>query len=328
MPRNQPSRPRQTVRFDPERPLAGRLPPLIMLRAFEATGRTGSMRKAASDIGISHTVVSRHIQNLEAWIGAKLLTAGPRGATLTPEGQELFDITTTAFHSIAETAARLRTGAGQDEFHIWCVPGLATRWLTPRLDDIRHVIASGEVLLRAIDRIPDFAGGEADLMVGFGDFDALPEGAIPLLQPRMFPVASPAWLQRHCMPGSLEELTRLPLIHEESHAQWTTWFERAGTRLQQPLTGPRLWDANLGFDAAMAGQGVALTSDLMVAREIEDGRLVELFETDIRVGGYYLLTSEAGLKDERCARFRIWIEAAIREFEASARRTRGQIPAA
>src|SRR5690606_35838047 len=92
------STPARTGRlFNPERPLAGRLPPLTMLRAFEAAARTGSMRKASSDIGISHTVVSRHISGLESWIGWKLVHAGPRGIVLTPEGEALFAATSSAF---------------------------------------------------------------------------------------------------------------------------------------------------------------------------------------------------------------------------------------
>lgn len=305
----------RTALFNPERPLSGRLPPMTMLRAFEATGRTGSMRKAANDIGISHTVVSRHIQNLEAWIGWKLLSAGPRGTTLTPEGQSLYAVTATAFQSIANVSAQLRSKAGSDEFHIWCAPGLATRWLIPRLAEIRETIASGEVLLRAADHIPDFTQGEADLMIGFGDLHNLPDRAIPLLQPRMFPVASPSWLAKNGIPGSIDDLTRLPLIHEESYAQWTSWLQLAHIQIQGTLAGPRLWDASLGFDAALAGQGVALTSNLMVSREIEDGRLVELFNTDIRVGSYYLLTPRANWQDERIVRFKTWIKETMSELE-------------
>jgi DNA-binding transcriptional LysR family regulator len=273
------------------------------------------MRKAADDIGISHTVISRHIRNLEAWIGWKLLTAGPRGAVLTPEGHFLHAATAAAFQSIASVAAELRSKAGTDELHIWCVPGLATRWLIPRLAEIRHAISSGEVLLRAIDRIPDFTRGEADMMVGFGDFANLPERAIPLLQPRMFPVVSPAWLEQYGMPKAIDDLIQLPLIHEESHAQWIKWFRLAGVEIRRSLMGPRLWDASLGFDAALAGQGVALTSNLIVAQEIEDGRLIELFDTDICVGGYFLLTSESNRQDERIDRFKTWIQRMISDSE-------------
>lgn len=307
-------KPTREFRFDPSRPLSGRLPPLILLRAFEATARTGSMRKAANDIGISHTVVSRHVRNLETWIGWKLLTAGPRGIDLTPEGRSLYGATSVAFQSIANISAQLRARAGADELHIWCFPGLATRWLTPRLDEIRAVISSGEVLLRATDQMPDFARGDADLMIGFGDFARLPDGAIPLLQPRMFPVVSSGWLSRFGIPASIEELACLPLIHEESYAQWTSWLMRAGVQLDRTLMGPRLWDANLGFDAALAGQGVALTSNLMVADEIEQGLLVELFNTDIRVGGYYLLTA-TNAQDERVRRLKGWIMRSLAAYE-------------
>jgi DNA-binding transcriptional LysR family regulator len=58
-----------------------------MLRAFEAAGRTGSMRAAAEDIGVSHTVVSRHVRNLVHWFSQKLVRTGPRGDELTPEGE-------------------------------------------------------------------------------------------------------------------------------------------------------------------------------------------------------------------------------------------------
>ncbi len=299
----------------PVRPLAGRLPPLPMLRAFEATGRTGSMRRAAADIGISHTVISRHIRNLEAWIGWKLIKSGPRGATLTVEGEALFAVTTNALQSISEIAGQLRSSAGVDELHIWSVPGLATRWLTPRLRDIQDAISSSEVLLRSSAQIPDFSLGEADVMIGFGNHDQLPDHAIPLIQPRMFPAASPSWLQLNGIPKAIEELTQLPLIHEESYAQWAHWFRLANIDVKKPLRGPRLWDANLGLDAAIAGQGVALTSNVLAANEIKNGRLIELFQTDIRVGGYFLLTSRPNSEDSRIERFREWLEAALRAFE-------------
>lgn len=306
----------RSLRFDPDRPLAGRLPPLTMLRAFEAAGRTGSMRKAAGDIGISHTVVSRHVRNLEAWLGWELLEAGPRGVELTPEGQSLYAVTSVAFQSIASLSAQLRAKAGADELHIWCFPGLATRWLIPRLGEIRTAVSSGEVLLRATDRMPDFARGEADIMIGFGDFNRLPDRARPLIQPRMFPVVSASWLDRNSLPAAIGDLAQLPLIHEESYAQWTSWFMQAGVTLDRPLKGSRLWDANLGFDAALAGQGVALTSNLMAANELAEGQLVELFDTEIRVGGYYLVTPPNS-PDERIDRLVDWLVRTLAEYEGS-----------
>lgn len=284
------------------------LPPLIMLRAFEAVARMGSMRRAADDIGVSHTVVSRHVRNLEHWMGVKLVSATPRGVVLTPQGETLFVAVGRAFRIIANTTAELRPASRRAALRIWCMPGLATRWLTPRLSEIEAAMGEVEISLRAIDRLPDFGSGEADLMIGFTNFDRLPEGAERLILPRMFPVASPAWIERHGAPTSLAELAQASLIHEDSRQQWTDWFEAMGVPLRTPLRGPRLWDANLGFDAALAGQGIALVTRLTAGAEIDDGRLVELLASTVRLGGYYLLSAPQRVGDPVLARFERWLE--------------------
>lgn len=283
------------------------LPPLVMLRAFEAVARMGSMRKAADDIGVSHTVVSRHVRNLEHWMGQKLVAATPRGVVLTAQGETLFAAVSRAFRIIANTTAELRPAAARSALRIWCMPGLATRWLTPRLSEIEAAMGAVDISLRAIDRLPDFAAHEADLMIGFGSFDDLPPGAEQLVLPRMFPVASPAWIARHGAPKTLAELAEAPLIHEESRQQWTDWFDAMGLKLRTELRGPRLWDANLGFDAALAGQGVALVTRLTAGAEIDSGRLVEILASTVRLGGYYTLVAPQRAADPVLARFESWL---------------------
>ncbi|ADZ69147.1 LysR substrate-binding domain-containing protein [Polymorphum gilvum] len=284
-----------------------RLPPLILLRAFEAVGRTGSMRKAADDIGVSHTVVSRHVRNLEAWMGCKLVAAGPRGVALTDAGEILLASVSRAFQAIATTASELRPRPRGGSIRIWSMPGLASRWLTPRISEIEKQLAGADIVLRSTSVLPDFARSEADLVIGFGPFDGLPDGAIRLVQPRMFPVASVRWLTENGMPESLARLPMLPLIHEESHRQWHDWFEAAQVQVRGPLSGPRLGDANLGFDAALAGQGIALVSRVLAQRELETAALHELFDTDIRLGGYYLLASPERRADPAIGHFTRWI---------------------
>jgi LysR family transcriptional regulator, glycine cleavage system transcriptional activator len=291
---------------------ARRLPPLVMVRAFEAAARTGSMRKASDDIGVSHTVVSRHVRNLEAWAGRKLIVSGPRGVKLTREGEIFFTTVSKAFQMIASATVELRPLSRRRILRIWSVPGLATRWLAPRLSMIEKTLAGAEIVLRAIDRLPDFGSFEADVMIGFGD---PPSEAIPLVLPRMFPVASKRWTAENGVPANLAELAELRLIHEESRRQWTEWFEKAGMALTKPLTGPLLWDASLGFDAALAGQGIALASRLTAGDEIESGNVMELLRTDVRLQGYYLLIRPDLTRDPLTLRFRGWIEDHIRRDE-------------
>lgn len=95
----------------------------------------------------------------------------------------------------------------------------------------------------------------------------------------------------HGTPAALVDLPNWPLIHEESHRQWTDWFEAAGVGASQRLHGPRLWDASLGLDAARASQGIALGSRILAEDDLASGRLAELFATDIRLGGYYVVSA-------------------------------------
>jgi DNA-binding transcriptional LysR family regulator len=180
---------------------------------------------------------------------------------------------------------------------------------------VQQTLPDADLVLRATDQLPDFGAGEADVMVGFAHGTDLPGGAVPLIQPRMFPVASPRWIGDVGLPRSLRELADRPLIHEESRQQWTDWFEAAGVVLDQPLSGPRLSDANLGFDAALAGVGVALATRLTARDEIAAGRLVELFKTNIRLGRYYFLASPAVRRDSVIGRFHEWIASQVQATE-------------
>lgn len=284
------------------------LPPLHLVRAFHAIGQAGSIRRGAAAIGVSHTVVSRHLRHLEAWIGAKLFERGPAGAVLTTEGRALFEATEVAFERLSSAIADIRPQNLIGALRIWVFPGLAGRWLGPRLAEIEALLPHVEITLRATEDIPDFAAHEADLFIGFAPEDALPLGARILAMPRMFPVASPSWIERNGRPENVEMLARYPLIHERSYGQWRRWLDAAGVATDIPLSGPRLWTASLGLDAATADQGIALATHLSVARELRNGRLVELLASDIRIGSYYLLTAPERQNKSPVLVFLTWLE--------------------
>ncbi|MGI9387406.1 MAG: LysR family transcriptional regulator, partial [Methyloligellaceae bacterium] len=63
-----------------------RIPSLNALRAFEAAARHGSMSRAADELFVTHAAVSRHVRDLEAWLGATLFERTGRGVVLTELG--------------------------------------------------------------------------------------------------------------------------------------------------------------------------------------------------------------------------------------------------
>jgi DNA-binding transcriptional LysR family regulator len=289
-----------------------RLPPLSMLRAFEAVGRHGSMRKAADDLGVCHTVVSRHVQNLQDWFGTRLVETGPRGVALTEQGALVYAATAAAFDRIAEATAELRPDrVGARQLRLWCVPGLASRWLPPRLSDLQAALPGVEIVVRATTEKPDLKRGDADAVICFGETP--PEGgrALQLERTRIFPVASPEWIERQPPIETLGDLAKCFLIHEDSRDQWRRFFRAAGHEPPSTLHGPRLWYASSAHEAALAGQGVALATRLQAADDLVAGRLVELLATEVCLGGYWFVAAEQRWDTAVILRLRQWFAASV-----------------
>jgi DNA-binding transcriptional LysR family regulator len=262
-------------------------------------------------LALSHTVVSRQVADLEAWLGVRLVDRGPRGVRLTDEGQRYFAIVTRLFDDLSEATADLRRHRGAATLRIWCAPGLASRWLAPRLSAIRALLPDVDIVLRATDQRPDLAAGDADVDLRYALEAEARWRALMLIHPRMFPVAAPDWCRAH--PGLIApaDLLGQPLIHEESREQWRRWFEEAGVTPGAPLAGPRLWDANLTLDAAASGQGIALATAPIARDDLAAGRLVEVLPTDIRLGGYWFAALPSRWNEPAIARLRTWMTEAL-----------------
>ncbi len=283
-----------------------RLPPLVALRAFEAVARLGSVRRAAEELGVDHAAVARHVRNLEARLGVRLMESGPRGSTPTPEGRRLQEETARAFDLIGDAVAGLRPSP-REELRVWCVPGLAVRWLMPRLAALEALLPEHDIVLRPTDQAPDLTRGEADVEIRFGPRPAQGVRAEDLASPRFFPVASPAFLAARPKVESLAALSRLPLVHEDTREQWRRWLAAAGLDPVPPLEGPRLWYANVAIEAVLLDQGVALVNRLQVAREVDEGRLVELLATDVRIGAYVFQADAGRWGEPPLVRLRRWL---------------------
>lgn len=288
------------------------LPPLIPLRAFEMVARLRSVRKAATELGVGHPVVSRHLQTLQDWCGRRLVETSPRGVTLTEDGLMLFRSIGPAMEMIRKAAQDMRPSGAGRVLKIWCVAGFAARWLAPRLDELKRLLPDYEILVRPTDLLPDFDRGEADALIRYGDITLADAESHVLAYPRMFPVASPNYLTSHPRPRSLEELVRAPLIHETSTEQWQSWFTRAGLRETSKLGGLQLWQAHLAIEAAERSQGVALANELILPTGRESS-LVELLDTDIRLEPYIFVSPLRHRSTRAVSTLHDWLVSSLQE---------------
>lgn len=289
-----------------------RLPPLIALRAFEAVGRLGSVRAAGGDLGVSHTVVSRHVQNLQKDLNVKLLREEGRGLALTETGLAFHAQIAQAFELMSRATEGIRRSS-RSIVRIWCTPGVAHRRLLSRLPELTGSPRNWEVNIQPTLAHPDLARAEADAEIVFTDVEEAKDElkAEVLVRPRVFPVASPACLARYPALKTLTDLSMIPLIHEESNEQWEHWFVAAGHANHPPLRGQRLWHAHLAIEASRLGQGIALANDVLVEDDLRSGALVEVFDTRVYMGAYQLIALRERWSDPMIVALRLWSKQAL-----------------
>jgi LysR family transcriptional regulator, glycine cleavage system transcriptional activator len=284
-----------------------RLPPLIALRAFEAAARYGSMRQAATAMSVSHSVISRHVSNLEDWLGVPLFVGSRRAVALTPEGRRYFNAVTEALDRIASATEEIRPVAPWQTIDVWCVSGLASRWLVPKLAEVRELIPDVDITIRPTLNVPDFARGEADLFITYGPVDVEGLWETKLMSPIVIPVASPAFIEGTAPIREASDFLSVPLLHEVSADYWRQWFVANGVTSIAALKGPRLWHLSSVLDAAKNGQGVALAPEIVVRGDIREGHLQRLGGADVRIGSYHLYTKKEAVISRSLAKLRQWI---------------------
>lgn len=289
-------------------PVASRsLPPFAALRAFEATGRLGGIRRAAAELGIEHTAVSRHVRALEDWAGTPLFDRRGMTLVLTGPGQRFHQRIADALAEIRDAAAELGDSAQHDNLRVWCVPGFAQRFLLPRIGRFQAQQPGIVLQIRPSEQIPDLARHEADILIAYGSVEGPGLYQVEIAHPRVLPVCSPAWLATHGPFSSPADLLSARLLHEEDQRQWRRWFQACGVDSPANLFGPMLWHSTLAFDAACNGDGVALAYSLLVGDDLRSGRLVEPVASDVRLDPYTLVCRSDRRRQPAILSFSRWL---------------------
>ncbi|MDZ5603203.1 LysR family transcriptional regulator [Pseudomonas sp. RP23018S] len=252
------------------------LPPLNALRAFEVTARLNSVSQAAEALHVTHGAVSRQIKVLETHLGVALFVKDGRGIKLTDEGLRLRDASSEAFDRLRSVCTQLGRDGREAPFVLGCSGSLLARWFIPRLGRLRADLPALRLHLSA---------GEGDLDPRRPGLDALLVYAEPpwpadmhvhvLLEERIGPVVSPhfnGFVRLHDAPAAA--LLDQALLHTTSRPQaWPNWAQEQGLAAAQLQLGQAFEHLYYLLEAAVAGLGVAIAPEPLVADDIRAGRL-------------------------------------------------------
>ena len=292
-----------------------RLPPLNALRAFEAAARHGSFAAAAEELAVTPTAISHQIRALEGYLGRTLFRRRPRPIALTDAGRQLYPVLRDGFDRFAAAMNAMQFPADSAPLIVTTTPAFATWWLLPRLGTLRSHLGDVTLEVRASERPLDLRAGGADFAVRYA---ARPTEDLvwdELFRDRYVPVAAPAFLPPGRSALSQAELARQPLIHYEWQRpsplapSWDRWFatERpASVPAAAPGRALFFSDESHALQAAIAGHGVALASNVLMASALAAGELVQAHEHTLEGFAFHAVHLPESQRSALIRRFVAW----------------------
>ena len=309
--------------------MPGKLPPLNLLRAFEAVARLGSVSAAANELYVTHSAVSQQIKALEESLGVKLLNRVGRGVALTVAGRELAAGANEALCALAQTASQVRRRANPNRLTITTLPSFAACWLTPRISRFLDQAPEAQINIVPTSNLLDYAREGIDVGIRFG-LRGDGEGLVAerLMSDEMLVVASPAYLAKHRVDKA-QDLAGCTLLRSDGEGwsrlgeTWSDWFKAAGLDWGEPESGLFFFDFALALTWAENGHGVALTRRSLADEALREGRLRHILDVTLPDERAYWFATQQGIElTPLVSQFRAWM------FEEAAAMNLATSPAA
>ena len=294
--------------------MAGRLPSLNGLRAFEAAARHLSFTLAAAELNVTQAAISHQIKRLEQDLGVALFVRRNRALALTPKGNEYLPGVRTAFADLRLATDRL---LHRDDGHVLTISTLASfaaKWLLPRLSGFQEAHPGIDVRITTSTTLVDFQRDRVDAAIRYGRGQWPDLRADWLMADEMFPVCSPALLAGPKPLTAPDDLRDHVLLHNANSDDWRLWLTAAGLptdlSTQPGVTFDMIF---MTVQAAIDGVGVALGRTAYVRDDIARGRLVTPFAFALPAdAGFYLVSPRTRADSPKLSALRTWLVATAR----------------
>jgi DNA-binding transcriptional LysR family regulator len=273
---------------------------------FLIAARCGTFSRAAKEMFVTQSAVSRRIQQLEDDLGLSLFVRHKLGLRLTPEGEALLPVIEDAFGRVTRICVSLRN-AGQ-VLTLRMPPTLATRWFLPLLPSLRVVMPDVDVRVTTYDAWePRFEDNSVDAAIIQGRGEWPDVEAIALIPELLTPVCSADLADQLASPA---DLATIPLLHCDPIQAWARWLEAAGVGQIESHRGQTFDTLELALSAAARGQGVALGDLNLIRESLTDGILVAPFDMVLNQGiSYFLIYPSQRAQLPKIRALRDWLTA-------------------
>jgi LysR family glycine cleavage system transcriptional activator len=285
------------------------IPDLMVLQAFESAARHGNFTRAATELNLTQSAVSRQVKTLEQQLGVLLFERVRQRAVLSDAGRQLLPSVQRLLAQSEEMVLRARAGAdGRTVLSIATLPTFGSRWLMPRLRDFLegHPGVAVDVASRA--QPFDLEAEDVDLAIHYGQPVWANAVCTFMCSEVILPVASPALLEASPVHEP-EDLGTRPLLHLATRPKlWAEWFQLNGLRGEQAYRGNRFDQFAMVIEATVRGMGFSLLPLYLIEDEIASDRLRVVFDRPMPTdNSYYVVLPESKRDDTLAQAFQAWL---------------------
>lgn len=293
------------------------VPPLYALIAFESVARYGSIMRAANELHLSQSAVSRLVKQVEDAIQVRLFDRIRQRLILTEAGSAYARDVRKLLSGFEQSTLQVMaygSGGQAGTINLGVFSTFSTKWLIPRLEDYRATRSNTVISCYARPLPFSFEEDPLDAAIHYGE-PIWPGASVePLFGEQLIPVCSPH------LPGirglkTAQDMMKFPLLHEVTRPwSWKRWFEQQDVTIGTPLLGARFDQFTMVVQAAKAGLGIGLVPYFLFEREILSGELhVPLQRPIAGEHMYYFVYPHRNAANAVVLDFRDWIISAAQE---------------
>jgi DNA-binding transcriptional LysR family regulator len=254
---------------------------LTGLEVFAKVAAAGSLSAAARAMGMSQTMVTKHIAALEARLGVRLLHRTTRRLSITEAGRNYLESSERILAELeaADAAVAAERVEPRGVLRLNVPVAFGTRQIVPLLAEFaaRHPLVTVELGLN--DRQVDLADEGWDLAVRIGNLDSSSLTARRIAPCRIVVCAAPSYLKAHGYPRTVASLTGHNCLGYTLSQRTSVdrWLFGAQAEVSVKVSGNlRTNHGDALRAAAVAGQGLICQPTFIVADDLRAGTLVAL----------------------------------------------------
>jgi LysR family glycine cleavage system transcriptional activator len=290
------------------------IPDLAVLQAFEAAARHGNFTKAAAELHLTQSAVSRQVRTLEVLLGVPLFERSRQRVHLSVAGRQILPSVQRLLVQSEELVVKARSAVdGSARLSIASLPTFCNRWLMPRLPQFLAARPGLTVEMTSRSAPFDLQDANVDLAIHFGQPIWANATCTYLCSEVILPVAAPALVRRGDVLGAADLLS-VPLLHLATRPTlWAEWFRLGGAGDESAYRGSRFDQFSTVIEAALGGLGVALLPSYLIESELASGALVVIHDLPLTTdNSYYVVLPDGRSQRSLGLDFQQWLIGQVR----------------